>query len=104
MARAVTNSRRNVHVKHVHASLHWLPVEHRVQFKIAVCHHVQSANNTRTDQAICVNLFDSIHHHAACGAVAAIACGNIELNLRLLKERFVMQHLQSGTVCPIHHI
>ena len=36
MARAVTNLRRNVHVKHVLASLHWLPLEHRVQFKIAV--------------------------------------------------------------------
>ena len=36
MARAVTHSRRNVQVKHVLASLHWLPVEYRVQFKIAV--------------------------------------------------------------------
>ena len=36
MARAVTNSRRNVHVKHVLTSLHWLSVEHRVQYKIAV--------------------------------------------------------------------
>ena len=36
MARAVTNSRRNVHVKHILESSHWLPVEHRVQFKIAV--------------------------------------------------------------------
>ena len=37
MARAVTNSRSNVKcLKHVLASLHWLPVEHRVQFEIAV--------------------------------------------------------------------
>ena len=36
MARAVTNSRRNEHVKHVLASLHWLPVEFRVHFRIAV--------------------------------------------------------------------
>ena len=36
MARAITNKRRNEHVKHVLASLHWLPIEYRVQFKIAV--------------------------------------------------------------------
>ena len=36
MARAVTNSRRNVHVKHVFTSLHWLLVEHCVLIKIAV--------------------------------------------------------------------
>jgi hypothetical protein len=35
MARAVTNSRRKDHVKGVLASLHWLPIEYRVQFKIA---------------------------------------------------------------------
>ena len=33
---SVQSQRRNVHVKHVLASLHWLPVEYRVQFKIAV--------------------------------------------------------------------
>ena len=36
MARAVTNSRRNVHVKHVFTSLHWLLVEHRGHIKIVV--------------------------------------------------------------------
>ena len=36
MAPAVTNSRRYEHVEHVLASLRWLPVEYRVQFKIAV--------------------------------------------------------------------
>jgi len=36
MARAVTNKRRTEPVKHVLASLHWLPAEYRMQFKIAV--------------------------------------------------------------------
>jgi len=37
MARAVTNSRRSEHIiKHVLASFHWLPVEYRIQYKLAV--------------------------------------------------------------------
>jgi len=37
MARAVTNSRHSEHnVKHVVYLLHWLPVEYRVHYKLAV--------------------------------------------------------------------
>jgi len=36
MARAVTNKRRTEPVKHVLASLHWLPAEYRVQIKIVI--------------------------------------------------------------------
>jgi len=89
MARAVTNSRRNEHVKHVLASLHWLPVEYRVQFKIAV---TTFKVLTTQEPSYLSELIRSIHHHVTCGPVAAIAYSNIESNLRLLRERFVMQH------------
>jgi len=37
ITRAVTNSRRTEHnIKHVLVTLHWLPVEYKVQYKLAV--------------------------------------------------------------------
>jgi len=77
MARAVTNSRRTKHnIKYVLASLHWLPVECRVQYKLAV--------------TACEVLSGS-------DPAAVTVYSKIGSNLRLLKEHFVPQHLQSGT-------
>jgi hypothetical protein len=87
---------RKVNITPVLVELHCLPIEYRIQFKIAVT--IFKVLMQHTNRLNWPTSFDFTFHLATCYPVAKICCRTRDRNSLSSTKLFTTPHLQYGTV------